>query len=194
MPSSRASAAACSGPAPPKAKSAKSRGSWPRDSDTMRMAPAILSLAMRRMAAALASASSPSRDPTVLDQARADLGQRDRALDREQLVGIEPAEQQIGIGDGRARRRRGRSRSAPGSAPALSGPTRSMPASSISASEPPPAPMVCTSTIGTWIGMAYSSSSSEETSGTPSSISATSELVPPISYVMTLAKPAALAV
>ena len=48
----------------------------------------------------------------------------------------------------------------PGVAPALSGPTCSMPASSTGAIEPPPAPMVWTSTIGTWIGIAYSSSRS----------------------------------
>jgi hypothetical protein len=47
--------------------------------------------------------------------------------------------------------------------------------------EPPPAPIVWMSIIGTWIGMAYSSSISEETSGTPSRIRATSLLVPPMS-------------
>jgi hypothetical protein len=50
-------------------------------------------------------------------------------------------------------------------APALSGPTCISPASSMRAIEPPPAPIVCTSTIGTWIGMAYSISISLETAG-----------------------------
>ena len=39
--SSRARSQACSGPAPPKAKSAKSRGSAPSEIDTIRIAPAI---------------------------------------------------------------------------------------------------------------------------------------------------------
>ena len=56
-----------------------------------------------------------------------------------------------------------------------------MPASLTKATEPPPAPIECTSTMGTWIGMAYSSSSSELTSGTPPRIRPTSQLVPPMS-------------
>ena len=56
MPSSRARAAACSGPAPPKAKRVKSRGSAPSESETMRMAPAMRVSAMRRTASAAASA------------------------------------------------------------------------------------------------------------------------------------------
>jgi hypothetical protein len=47
--------------------------------------------------------------------------------------------------------------------------------------EPPPAPMLRTSTIGTWIGMAYSISISFETDATPSRTSATSVEVPPMS-------------
>ena len=47
--------------------------------------------------------------------------------------------------------------------------------------EPPPAPTVRTSTMGTWIGMAYSSSISEETGAAPSRIRATSVEVPPMS-------------
>ena len=47
--------------------------------------------------------------------------------------------------------------------------------------EPPPAPTVRTSTMGTWIGMAYSSSISLETGGAPPRISATSVEVPPMS-------------
>jgi hypothetical protein len=41
--------------------------------------------------------------------------------------------------------------------------------------------MVCTSIIGTWIGMPYSRSSSAWMRGSPSRISPTSELVPPMS-------------
>ena len=56
-----------------------------------------------------------------------------------------------------------------------------MPPASTEASEPPPAPIVWTSTIGTWIGIAYSSSRSLETDGRPFSTSATSLEVPPMS-------------
>ena len=61
MPSSRARAAACSGPAPPKAKRVKSRGSAPSDSETMRMAPAMRVSAMRSTAAAAASGLEAER-------------------------------------------------------------------------------------------------------------------------------------
>ncbi len=64
----------------------------------------------------------------------------------------------------------------------------------MNAIEPPPAPIVCTSTIGTWIGIAYSSSSSPLTCGTPFWISPTSQLVPPMSQVITFGKPACVAV
>ena len=56
-----------------------------------------------------------------------------------------------------------------------------MPEASTEAIEPPPAPMVWTSIIGTWIGIAYSSSRSLETAGWPPSTSATSLEVPPMS-------------
>ena len=69
----------------------------------------------------------------------------------------------------------------PGSAPALAGPTSSRPEAVMRAIEPPPAPMVRTSSIGTWTGMAYSSSISLEIAGSPPRISATSVEVPPMS-------------
>ena len=47
---------ACSGPAPPKAQSVKSRGSRPRSISTERSAPTMLLLAMRTMASAVSSA------------------------------------------------------------------------------------------------------------------------------------------
>jgi len=56
-----------------------------------------------------------------------------------------------------------------------------VPAGSTLAIEPPPAPIVCTSTMGTWMGKAYSISSSPETCGTAFSISPTSVEVPPMS-------------
>ena len=64
-PSSRASAEACSGPAPPKANSAKSRGSWPRDTDTMRIAPAIFMLPSLSTAAAAPTPSRPVARPIL---------------------------------------------------------------------------------------------------------------------------------
>ena len=100
-PSSRASAVACSGPAPPKANSAKSRGSWPRDTDTMRIAPAIFMLPSRSTApaAAIAVEAGGLADPFL--ENRPHMLDGDRLIDRQQLLRIEPAEQQIGVGDGR---------------------------------------------------------------------------------------------
>ena len=57
MPSSRANAVACIGPAPPKANKEKSRGSSPSDTDTIRVAPAIRVIATCSTAAAAVSAS-----------------------------------------------------------------------------------------------------------------------------------------
>src|SRR5699024_11519339 len=68
----------------------------------------------------------------------------------------------------------------PGSAPAECGPTRNPPPASSQAMDPPPAPMVWTSTEGSFNG---SPAISEErvSSGIPSRISAISVDVPPIS-------------
>ena len=193
MPSSCASSAACRGPAPPNANSAKSRGSWPRASDTMRSAPAMRSLAMRSTAAAASSASMPSAAP-ICSSKRAAIASRDTGAStdssvrgssrpRSRLASVTvirspPRPKQIG----------------PGEAPALSGPTCRSPASLTNAMEPPPAPMVWTSTIGTWMGIAYSTSRSELTAGTPPRMSPTSQLVPPMSQVITFSKPAPAAV
>ena len=46
MRSDRATAAACSGPAPPNPKRAKRRGSWPRSIETILIALAMFSLAI----------------------------------------------------------------------------------------------------------------------------------------------------
>ena len=59
----------------------------------------------------------------------------------------------------------------------------------IRAIEPPPAPIVWMSIIGTWIGIAYSSSSSVEICGSPALMRATSLEVPPMSYVTTFGNP-----
>ena len=164
--SSRASATACSGPAPPNANSAKSRGSWPRASDhhADRARHAVVGDAHDRRRGRRVGVEAERLADLVFDRAARSRVHRHRiGRPPSRLCRVQPAEHEVGVGDGRLARRRGRSRSGPGAAPALSGPTRSMPASSTSAIEPPPAPIVCTSTIGTWIGMAYSSSSSVET-------------------------------
>ena len=144
MPSSRASATACSGPAPPKANSAKSRGSWPRASDTMRMAPAICVLPSRITAAAAASTLDARAAVPILSLE--DLAHVRRRVtgrvDRQQPLRVEPAEHQIGVGDGRLACRRGRSRSGPARRRPTPGRPASMPAASMRAIEPPPAPTV----------------------------------------------------
>ena len=58
-PSSRANTPACAGPAPPKAKSTKSRGSKPFSTVTLRMMSAICSSTMRQMPAAHSIALMP---------------------------------------------------------------------------------------------------------------------------------------
>ena len=103
-PSSRASAEACSGPAPPKANSAKSRGSWPRDTDTMRIAPAIFmlpSLQHRGRRVDAVEAGGPA-DPVREDLP--DVVERDTAASTDSsLRRRQPPEHQIGVGDGRLR-------------------------------------------------------------------------------------------
>ena len=111
-PSSRASTLACSGPAPPNAKIAKSRGSKPFSTETKRIASAIDALATARIAAAAASASRPSGRPIRRQHLRAhvrDVGRLSHAVDARR---IDAAEQQVRVGDRSARGRRARSRSA----------------------------------------------------------------------------------
>ena len=75
----------------------------------------------------------------------------------------------------------------PGSAPAERGPTRKMPPGSTYAIEPPPAPIVSTSTIGiiAWYGPTFVSSRCFMRRR-PSCASPMSADVPPTSSVMTL--------
>ena len=149
--SSRASAVAWSGPAPPKANRTKSRGSWPRWSDTSRMAPAIRSFTTRSTAAATSSGPSPRWAPSFLSNSsrtRESAGtpstpRRPRGFRRPSsrfasvIVGSSPP-RPYAMG--------------PGIAPALSGPTWRMPAVLTRAIDPPPAPMVWMSIIGTRTG------------------------------------------
>ena len=62
---SRAMAAACSGPAPPNAITAVSRGSMPRLTDTARTASDIAPSTIVAIPQAAVTASSPSRSPSV---------------------------------------------------------------------------------------------------------------------------------
>ena len=81
--------------------------------------------------------------------------------------------------------RRGRSRPDPASAPALRGPTRNPPAGSTNAIEPPPAPIVCTSSIGTSSGYPPTHVSRAEASPIPCSVTIPmSADVPPMSNVI----------
>ena len=97
-PVSLPSALACSGPAPPKATSAKSRGSKPCCTETRRRPPSMFSLTMSTMPAAAASGdSSPMASATLPTAARAGVdvegdlaaGQRRRQV----------AEDDVGVGD-----------------------------------------------------------------------------------------------
>ena len=63
MPSSSATGIACIGPAPPKPRRVKSRGSKPRCTETSRTAPAILATAIPSDALARPTASPPSLAP-----------------------------------------------------------------------------------------------------------------------------------
>ena len=71
MSSSSASRHACSGPAPPKATSAKRRGSWPRPTDTVRMARAMELSTISTMPAAASSTPRPSGAPDARLDGRA---------------------------------------------------------------------------------------------------------------------------
>ena len=78
-------------------------------------------------------------------------------------------------------------------APALCGPTRSRPPLSIQAIEPPPAPMVRTSIIGTWIGRPHSTSKSVVKEIWPPITVEQSVEVPPMSKVTSRSMPASSA-
>ena len=70
-PISSATALACSGPAPPKATSANSRGSWPRCTLITRSAPAMFSLTILRIPSAASSRLRPIASAIVPTAVRA---------------------------------------------------------------------------------------------------------------------------
>ena len=176
-------------PAPPKATSAKSRGSWPRSTETTRIARSMLALATRTMPSASRRHAELQRRAT----SRGDAGARDRRRAssgrRERYSRIEPAEQQVRVGDrelragavadrARARRRRSAARRAA---------RRRCRRSAI---DPPPAPTVWMSITGSRTGKVADPSTRSSSRCAPS-IRLTSVDVPPMSNEITRGKPAA---
>ena len=106
----------------------------------------------------------------------------------EEVVGVEVAEHEVGVGARRLRRRRVRRPPGRGSAPALRGPMCSRPPSSSQPIEPPPAPIVCTSIIGSAIAWRLISPS-RVTCTSPSLTTEASKLVPPMSTTMQSSEP-----
>ena len=72
----------------------------------------------------------------------------------------------------------------------LCGPDRSFPPGSNQATDPPPAPTVMMSTAGNMIGWPHSTSQAWVVRTSPSRVTETSVLVPPMSNPMTFGKPA----
>ena len=151
MPSSSATCGACIGPAPPRATSAKRRGSWPRATEMTRSAAAMFALRTRTTAAAASSTDNPSgrcdRRSIAAWAGAASSGARpprDRAGSSVPsttwasvtVASTPPMPYAAG----------------PGSAPADSGPTVSDPNRSTRAIDPPPAPIEPTSTCGSATG------------------------------------------
>ena len=149
-PISSATALACSGPAPPKATSANSRGSWPRCTQITRSAPAMFSLTIRRMPSAASSSERPIASAIFCTAARA--ASTSSVISPPIRSRREVAEDDVGVGHRRLRRRPGRRPPGRARRRRTAGPTRSAPVScGTCAIEPPPAPTVCTSTLGTLI-------------------------------------------
>ena len=150
MPSSSASAAACSGPAPPKAASTKSRGSWPRRVETI-----FRTSAMAWLTTSMTGGGGAQIDAERLGEAPAHGGDRGRVIDGkvavEQRALVEVAEQEVAVGD------RGLAAAAPvahraglGAGALGADPQRA--ARSTQAIEPPPADTSARSITGTRIG------------------------------------------
>ena len=103
MSSSRASVAACTGPLPPKASMASSRGSRPRSVETARRARAIVALATR----CTPHAASSRRRLSGAAISELQRLYRELALNRQtapgERRGIDEAEDDVGVGDGRHR-------------------------------------------------------------------------------------------
>ena len=114
MPSSSAIAVACSGPAPPNASSARSRGSTPRSTVMTRTARAISSLATRTMPAAQSIVVQAERRASAPTAARRP---RRRARRRRPAATARRGTRAAGSRRSRSARRRRARRRRPGSAP-----------------------------------------------------------------------------
>ena len=180
IPSASASAQACSGPAPPNATSASPRGSTPRSTVTRRTASSMAALTTAITSVGVDAAPSQRR------RRRLD-GPGGRARRRWRLGGDGPATRLASVTVGApAAAVAGR----PGPGPGAAGPaTCSAPPASRSAIEPPPAPMVCTSSDGSRIGNP-ATRRSPAGAGRPPSTRQTSVLVPPMSKVTASSNPA----
>ncbi len=152
MPSSSASAQPCSGPAPPNGTSVNARGSRPRSTETTRIAPTMLLSAIARMPRAAATQVEPERLGHLAPHGV--LGQR-----RGRAACARRAARPAGARARHARRSRSRPcrrrRSRRGPEPPRRWPARpSARRPGARAIEPPPAPTVTMSTIGSGSGHA----------------------------------------
>ena len=113
MPSSSATASACSPAAPPNAIIANSRGSSPFSNRDSRMAAPSVAFVTARSPSAAASSSRPSGVPTWPRHRRSRCCQIEPHAATEECIRIETAQHDVGVGDGRLR-----------SAPAVAGRAR----------------------------------------------------------------------
>ena len=98
IPMMRATSAACSGPAPPKATSVKSRGSSPCSTEMTRTAPIMLTLMISTTPAAACTGSTPSSAArSSRSPLRALVGVHRHAA-AEQRLRVQAAEHDIGVG------------------------------------------------------------------------------------------------
>ncbi len=156
------------GPAPPNAISAKSRGSCPRAIDTSRMPLAIALLTTVATPAAASTVLTPSGLPTCSSIARSAAAVSSFIVPpRNASASSRPRQRLASVTVGSSPPRP--KQAGPGTAPALSGPTRRPPAASARAMLPPPAPIVFMSSVGTAMRYRFIQESLL-TTGLPSSI------------------------
>ena len=155
----------------------------------------VLDRHARRSAWRRPPASSPSRSAIGSHRACASAAvEVQLELAAEEVVRVEAAEHEVGVGDRGVARRRGRTQAGPGSAPALSGPTSQQAAASRSRrSSCRRRRSVVRSTIGTRDGQAPLELELRAERTRPPATTPTSALVPPMSSVNTSGEPAASA-
>ena len=148
----RATSTTCTGPAPPVATIVNSRGSWPFSAMWMRAAAAMFSFTMSQMPHATSVAESfelSRRASEAPPRARSRL---ELHLAAEEVVGVEIAQHEIGVGHRRLGPALAVARRARDRRPRSPGPTLSSPSSFTCAIEPPPAPISIRSMLGMRIG------------------------------------------